>query len=582
MNNNSLIFPDNNNKDNIKISQNPNNPFYEENKYPSFSEDINDNYNNFNNNENDGKFNNNFSNNNNNNNNQNFRNNYNYNEFNNNNNFNKNKDFNNNNKFNYINNFNNYNNFNNNFGDNNKVININEYEENDDSNNFNNNNNFGNNDFNNDNYFNKNLNINNFYNDINHKNINNNNNYQKKDCSNLIKLMSVLNSNRTQQNWKDNLKSFVSSLYYNDYGLAKKFDQNSTVFPLYFFDKEINKIIRDEVKYQLYSFLYMSYRSGFMNLNNIGCKDLTSDCGWGCMLRCCQMLLSRGLIKKKIFDFFQYNKNGIINFNGMSAIRKEILCLFYDNYLGIELAREHPDLQYFWCQFENFARDKPIYNSIAQIIPPYSIHILCKLSKSDGVFTSDLKIIKQICEINSQIFNDMNFIHFDSGLIDKKKLIKTFCEECMDYNDNKVLTFNGVDYQFKKGGIGFISLRLGLYNLDPYYYDFILNIFSNFKNNLGFVGGKKDRAYYFIGKQGDNKLIFVDPHANQQTENDIEKVYKTYFTENLYLLDIQDLTSSFTFAVGIFNLTYLIDFIEDLTSCSNHKKYKEFLSFAKE
>jgi hypothetical protein len=287
------------------------------------------------------------------------------------------------------------------------------------------------------------------------------------------------------------------------------------------------------------------------------------------------MLLSKGLIEKKIFDFFQHNKNSIINFNGMSAIRKEVLYLLYDNYLGIELAREHPDLQYFWCQFEKFARNNPIYSSITQIIPPYSIHILCKLSKSDGVYTSDLRIIKQICEINSQIFNDMNFIHFDCGLIDKKKLIKTFCEEYMDYNDdNNIITLNGIDYRFKKGGIVFISLRLGLHNLDPYYYDFIPKIFSQFRNNLGFVGGKKNRAYYFIGLQGDNKLIFVDPHVNQQTENDFEKDYKTYFTENLYLLDIQDMTSSFTFAVGIFCKQHLTNFIDDLTLCNEHKKYK--------
>ena len=563
MNNNSLIFPDFNNKDNIKISQNPNNPFYEENKYPSFSDDIN----NFKDNENDNNFNNNY----NNNNNQNFRNNYNNNEFNSANYFNNNKN---------INNNNNYNKNNNNFGSNNKFNNINEYEDNKFSNNYNSNNNLGNNDYY-DNNFNDNLNINNYYNDSNHKNTNNNNSSQSKICLNLIKIMAVLNSNKTQ-NWKDNLKSFVSSLYYNDFGLAKKFDQNSTVFPLLIFDKKIDKIIRDEIKYPLYSFLYMSYRSGFMNLNNIGCQDLTSDCGWGCMIRCCQMLLSKALISKKIFDFFQHNKNGKIDFNGMTSIRKEVLCLLYDNYLGIELAREHPDLQYFWCQFENFAKDHPIYSSISQIIPPFSIHMLCKLSKSDGVFTSDLRIIKQICEINSQIFNDMNFIHFDSGLIDRKKLIKTFCEEYMDYNNNNIITLNGVDYQFKKGGIVFISLRLGLYNLDPSYYDFIPHIFSKFRNNLGFVGGKKNRAYYFIGMQGDNKLIFVDPHVNQQTENDIEKDYKTYFTENIYLLDMQDMTSSFTFAVAIFSYTHLINFLEDLKWCNDHKKFNEFLYFGKD
>ena len=139
------------------------------------------------------------------------------------------------------------------------------------------------------NSINNNLNINNCNND------NYNNNNHTKNCSTLIKIIAVLNSNKTQ-NWKDNLKSFVSSLYYNDFGFATKFGQNSTVFPLLFFGIKLNKKIRDEIRYPLYSFLYMSYRSGFMYLKNIGYQDLTSNCGWGCMLQCCQILLSKGLI----------------------------------------------------------------------------------------------------------------------------------------------------------------------------------------------------------------------------------------------------------------------------------------------
>ena len=153
-------------------------------------------------------------------------------------------------------------------------------------------------------------------------NINSYSNNDQDNSSNLdfIKTMAVLNSSNIQ-NWKDNLKFFVSSLYYNgyNYSFSKKFDQNSMVLPLYLFNKKIFNIIRDEIKYPLKSFLYMSYRSGFINLNNIGCENCTSDSGWGCMIRCCQMLLSKCLIQKKIFDFF-LQKKALIDNNIMTQI----------------------------------------------------------------------------------------------------------------------------------------------------------------------------------------------------------------------------------------------------------------------
>ena len=324
----------------------------------------------------------------------------------------------------------------------------------------------------------------------------------------------------------------------------------------------------------------MSYRSSLINLSNLGLENCTSDCGWGCMLRCCQMLLSKGLIQKKIFDFFSQG-NGLVNNDIMTKIRKEVLCLFNDNYLNLELVREHPDFENFWRKYENIARNEPAYNSISEIIPPYSIHILCKLGNFAGKFTSNIKIINLLCKINSYLFNNIKFLHFESGDISRKQLLNSLCEECIDFNNKDIIEYNGVDYQFKNPGIIFISLRLGLYNLDPSFYDFIPLIFSKFRNNFGFVGGKKDRAYYFIGVQGDNKLIFVDPHLNQQMNNDFEKDYESYYTENLYLLDIKELTSSFTFAIGIFNSNQFSQFIEDLKWFDKNNEYNKFIYFGK-
>jgi hypothetical protein len=143
---------------------------------------------------------------------------------------------------------------------------------------------------------------------------------------NIVKIMSVLKSVK-MNSWKDNFKSLMSSIYYNGYAISKKFDKDNPDIPLYIFDNKIESVVIPEIRFLLKTFLYFSYRSGLINLNSIGGGDFTSDCGWGCMLRCCQMMLSKGIIKRKMNDYLK-NKNSSINFKTLENSRKETLYLF--------------------------------------------------------------------------------------------------------------------------------------------------------------------------------------------------------------------------------------------------------------
>ena len=93
-------------------------------------------------------------------------------------------------------------------------------------------------------------------------------------------------------------------------------------------------------------------------------------------------------------------------------------------------------------------------------------------------------------------------------------------------NLHKKAIENGIETIFisKKSGVIFISFRLGLTNLDESYYNFIPLIFRKIRHNFGIVGGRNNRAYYFIGIQGDNKLIFSDPHLNQEITGNIKRL----------------------------------------------------------
>ena len=402
----------------------------------------------------------------------------------------------------------------------------------------------------------------------------------------LVKLMSVLKSTK-MTSWKDNFKSFMSTIYYNGYAIAKKFDKDNPDIPIYIFDRNIENVVRAEINFLLKTFLYMSYRSGLVNLNCIGGGDFTSDCGWGCMLRCCQMMLSKGIIQKKINDFYKKNKKSL-NKNILENIRKETLYLFSDNYLNIKNIKNHPDFQYYWELHQKLSKTNSEYKSISEVIPPYSIYILCILGKTWGEYTSDIKIVKLFTKINAQLFPNFNMLFFECGLISKKKLISAFCEEYKELNLNSkinyldTITYNGTDYIFKKEGLVFISFRFGLNELEPNYYDIIPLFFKKFKNNIGFVSGKKNKAYYFIGIDKNNKLIFFDPHYNQQINNDPEKNYESYYTENIYLLDIKNLSSELTLGIGLFSSNQFNQFLDDIQWFVDNYKEKCVITLSKD
>ena len=144
-------------------------------------------------------------------------------------------------------------------------------------------------------------------------------------------------------------------------------------------------------------------------------------------------------------------------------------------------------------------------------------------------------------------------VHFRDGLIYKAKLFKKFCKKIeseKDISDNNIekdnyIEYNSEKYLFEKGGLIFISLRLGLHKIDESYINMLPKLFNNLHNNIGFMSGQKKRAFYFIGMYGD-KLIFADPHLNQKIEQD-EDNFPTYSVNDLFLMNVKELSSEMAF-----------------------------------
>jgi len=407
---------------------------------------------------------------------------------------------------------------------------------------------------------------------------------QKKE---LIRTSAVLNP-KNQFSLKSSITSIASTFLYNYFNNNKKFDSNNFKTPLILFDLIISKQNIKLFYYNVLTFFYMSYRSDFTNLNLTGSGNYTTDCGWGCMIRSCQMMLSKALIERKKYNYWgKYIIN--LDIGNLKEIRKKILVFFLDNNVPIQNLISHNDYQFFWDEYSKLCLEDEKYTSLSEVIAPYSIQTICKVAKCAGKYTSDINMIKAFIEINKIFFNDLEIVHFECGTIKKQKILDMLCSEIVcscNYDINKLykneneknsvcekcfkemilnneiqiddILYNKENkkYIFKKAGIIFISFRLGLNQIHPDYIPVIPYLFTHLHHNIGFVSGKENKAFYFIGLSG-NELLYIDPHLNQTSvKSDLSDI-KSYYVKDIYLLNVSEISSELTIGV-------LINCCEDL------------------
>ena len=354
---------------------------------------------------------------------------------------------------------------------------------------------------------------------------------------------------------KDYMKSLMSSVVYNGVKFKDKLSEASDK-SIIIYDSLINNFNIKKIKNY---FVYMSYRNGLYNTRFFpgGKNNYSSDCGWGCMVRCCQMMLSRAFIKFRLNELIDVQEDKDIE---LKNVKEEVIYFFYDKFISIQ------DIHINKSIFEIYKNILKKKINVIEIIPPYSIYILTLLGNCPNIHTSDHNMIKTIIKINKTLFNEnIAMVHFISS-VNKKKIIENFCEKIdsnLNEDNDDFLIYNSNKYLFKKNGIVFISLRLGLQKIDTSYIEMIPKIFNNLHNNIGFVSGKKKSAYYFIGIT-DNKLIFADPHFNQDQEKDEQK-FPSYSINELFLMPIKEICSELTLGVTICSKNELEQFFDDLS-----------------
>ena len=399
------------------------------------------------------------------------------------------------------------------------------------------------------------------------------------------------------------------------------------------FDIKYSK--QEDLLNRLKNIPWFSYRENFEQIKDEQ-NIYTSDAGWGCMLRASQMILAQGLCRlNNINDLFDFiNKFFAFFYDNKIPIKYMCKPKKPENKEDKKKEKENKENENeknIFNSFEIIDKDSDLLNisfihltsemvegleNMSErnsdkefIIPPYSIRNFIRVQKhinkngkQVGEWFSNYDTIRLITTINKKMNSnkdcDFKVINFNEGVIRINEIIKECFEEYKDEiikeqeNDFDILSlsniefsdivndnlesdkyiFNEKKYILKTKFIFFVSVRHGLYTLEEDYDTEVLKVFD-IENNIGIIGGKNTRAFYFIGKCGNN-IIFLDPHYVQETLS-IKKigtdvVHETYIPNDIFYMDVNELSPSFTIGFAVKDMKSFKQLI---------KKFKEYNYF---
>ena len=314
------------------------------------------------------------------------------------------------------------------------------------------------------------------------------------------------------------------------------------------YDKDFNiKSELDQLNSELNFILYFSYRSDFYPIQSED-YSWTTDCGWGCMIRASQMMLSRAVYKINLNDSIENEE-----------IKEEY---YYEGSRKLKVCYNTLLL------FIETKEENTLNGCIQQ--PFFSIANICKeglsFGKRAGDWFSDVNMVNIFCRINkdTQLIQNTEILTFNDNLIEEEEILKTCFKEhlckCIENNIKcDCLKIKDKSYKLIKKAIIFVSCRVGLDNIDPQYFIPITRLFS-IKNNIGLIGGKGHYALYFIGVTDDHHLIYLDPHYKQTSITNINDLclpdaQQTFLKKKFYFLDFKNASPAFTFGVYFNSVT---------------------------
>uniref|UniRef100_A0A671VSX5 Cysteine protease n=1 Tax=Sparus aurata TaxID=8175 RepID=A0A671VSX5_SPAAU len=265
--------------------------------------------------------------------------------------------------------------------------------------------------------------------------------------------------------------SIVSStLTYDTLRFGEFEDFPETSEPVWILGKQYNALTeRDDILSDVTSRLWFTYRKNFPPIGGTG---PTSDTGWGCMLRCGQMILGEALVCRHLGRDWRWA--------GDKKQREEYISI-------LNAFIDKKDSYYSIHQIAQMGvgEGKPIGqwygpNTVAQVL------------KKLAVFDTWSRLVVHVAMDNTVVIEE----------ISECRCVATL--SCALAEEETALW---------KPLVLLIPLRLGLSDINEAYIETLKQCFM-LPQSLGVIGGKPNSAHYFIGYVGE-ELIYLDPHTTQ-------------------------------------------------------------------
>uniref|UniRef100_A0A671PIF4 Cysteine protease n=1 Tax=Sinocyclocheilus anshuiensis TaxID=1608454 RepID=A0A671PIF4_9TELE len=236
---------------------------------------------------------------------------------------------------------------------------------------------------------------------------------------------------------------------------------------------------KSELLSDVRSRLWFTYRKKF---SPIGGTGPSSDAGWGCMLRCGQMILAQALVCRHLGRDWRWDPE-----KRQPKEYHRILHCFLDK----------KDSCYSIHQMAQMGVGEG--KSVGEWYGPNTVaQVLKKLALFDDWNTMAVYVSMDNTVVIEDISKCLFLIsHFKSNfLINFYKGTKS--QRPLDWRPLLLV----------------IPLRMGINSINPVYIQAFKECFK-MPQSCGVLGGKPNLAYYFIGFI-DDELIYLDPHTTQQ------------------------------------------------------------------
>uniref|UniRef100_UPI00358E21D8 cysteine protease ATG4B isoform X2 n=1 Tax=Myxine glutinosa TaxID=7769 RepID=UPI00358E21D8 len=236
---------------------------------------------------------------------------------------------------------------------------------------------------------------------------------------------------------------------------------------------------KKEMLADIRSRLWFTYRKNFPSIGGTG---PTSDSGWGCMLRCGQMVLAQALLLLHLGREWRW-KEGL----KQPAAYYRVLHCFLDQ----------KDCLYSIHQIAQMGVGEG--KAVGQWYGPNTVaQVLRKLSLFDD--WSSLAV--HVAMDNTVVFEDIRTLCLTSSNKPQEH------KPCERYSEQ------GASYRSSwRPLLLLVPLRLGLTDVNKAYISSLKACLTS-PYSLGFIGGRPNSAHYFIGFVGE-ELLFLDPHTVQ-------------------------------------------------------------------